>query len=127
VSIPALRLTVAVLAVGGAPAAAVGLAAPHTLRMHHGRPTLTSSWSRRGIDVSNAGTRVAQLFVSGSGNPRAHVRLRDARSGQIVYSGPLVGLADVPVGRIGCAESRRFQLRADRPGRFSLRWTAGAA
>jgi hypothetical protein len=127
VSIPALTLTVAVLSAGGAPAAAVGLAAPQMPRMHHGRPTLKSSWSGHGVDVSNAGTRAALLFVSGSGNRRAYVRLRDARTGQIVYSGPLVGLADVPVGRIGCAESRRFQLRTDRPGRFSLRWTAGAA
>jgi hypothetical protein len=126
-SIPALTLTVAALAAGGAPAAAFGLAGPQTPGMHHGRPMLTSSWSGRGIHVSNAGTRAALLFVSGSGNPRAHVRLGDASTGRIVYSGPLPGLADVPAGRIGGAESRRFQLSADRPGRFSLRWTAAAA
>ena len=67
-SIPALTLTVAALAAGGAPAAAVGLAAPQALRVDHGRPALTSSWSARGIEVSNPGTRAALLFVSGSGD-----------------------------------------------------------
>ena len=77
-SIPALTLTVAALAAGGAPAAAVGLAAPQTPRMDHGRQGLTSSWSALGIEVSNRGTRAALLFVSGSGDARAQVRLRDA-------------------------------------------------
>jgi len=126
-SIPALTLTVAALATGAAPAAAVGLAAPKTPRAHHGRPALTTSWSGRGIDVSNRGTRAALLFVSASGNSRAHVRLRDAGTGRIVYSGPLPGLADVPAGRIEGAGSRRFELSADRPGRFTLHWTGSAA
>jgi hypothetical protein len=95
--------------------------------MHPGKPALTSSWSERGIDVSNPGTRAALLFVSGSGNSRAHVRLRDARTGRMVYDGPLAGLADLPAGRIGGHGARRFQLRADRPGRFTLRWTATTA
>jgi hypothetical protein len=125
-SIPALTLTVAALA-GGAPAAAVGLAAPQTLRVDHGRPALTSSWSARGIEVTNPGTRAALLFVSGLGDTRAQVRLRDARTGRIVYEGRLAGLADLSAGRIGGAESRRFELRANRPGRFTLRWTAAAA
>jgi hypothetical protein len=126
-SIPALTLTVAAVATGGAPAAAVSLAAPQTPGMHGGGTALTSSWSGRGIEVSNAGTRAALLFVSGSGDPRAHVRLRDARTGRIVYDGPLPGLADLPAGRIGGHGSRRFQLRADQPGRFTLRWTATTA
>jgi len=124
-SIPALTLTVAALA-GGAPAAAVGLAAPQALRVDHGRPALTSSWSARGIEVSNPGTRAVLVFVSGL-DARAQVRLRDARTGRIVYEGRLAGLADLSAGRIGGAESRRFELRADRPGRFTLRWTAAGA
>ena len=124
-SIPALTLTVAALA-GGAPAAAVGLAAPQALRVDHGRPALTSSWSARGIEVSNPGTRAVLVFVSGL-DARAQVRLRDARTGRIVYEGRLAGLADLSAGRIGGAESRRFELRADRPGRFMLRWTAAGA
>ena|SRR5438034_3033034 len=126
-SIPPLTLTVAALAASSAPAAAVGLAAPQTLRMDHGRPALTSSWSARGIELSNPGTRAALLFVSGSVDARAQVRLRDAGTGRIVYEGRLAGLADLPAGRIGGSDSRRFQLRADRPGRFTLRWTAATA
>ena len=126
-SIPALTLAVAALATAGASAAAVGLAAPQTPGIRSGGPALTSSWSGHGIKVSNAGTPAALLFVSGSGDPRAHVRLRDARTGRIVYDGPLSGLADLPAGRIGGHGSRRFQLRTDRPGRFTLRWTAAAA
>ena len=126
-SIPALTLTVAALAAGGAPAAAVCLAAPQMPRMDHGRPALTSSWSARGIEVSNPGTRAALLFVSGSGDARAQIRLRDARTGRIVYEGRLAGLADLPAGRIAGSDSRLFQLRADRAGRFTLRWTAAAA
>jgi len=126
-SIPPLTLTVAALAASSAPAAAVGLAAPQTLRMDHGRPALTSSWSARGIELSNPGTRAALLLVSGSVDARAQVRLRDAGTGRIVYEGRLAGLADLPVGRIDGSDSRRFQLRADRPGRFTLRWTAATA
>ena len=77
--------------------------------------------------MSNPGTRAALLFVSGLGDARAQVRLRDARTGQIVYEGRLAGLTDLPAGPIGGAESRRFELRANRPGRFTLRWTAAAA
>ena len=126
-SIPALTLMVAALAAAGAPAAAVGLAAPQTPCMDDGGPAPTSSWSARGIEVSNPGTRAGLLFVSGSGDARAQVRLRDARTGRIVYEGRLAGLADLSAGRIGGSDSRRFQLRADRPGRFTLRWTAATA
>src|SRR2546423_15217495 len=123
-SIPALTLMVAALAAGGGPAATVDLAAPQTPRMDHGRQGLTSSWSALGIEVSNRGPRAALLFVSGSGDARAQVRLRDPRTGRIVHEGRLAGLADLPAGRIGGSDSRRLPLPADRPGPVTPRWAA---
>jgi hypothetical protein len=124
-SIRAISFSVAVLATCGATTAA-GLAAPPSAQVQRGRPALVSSWRGHAIDVSNVGTQAALLVVSGSGGASVRVTLRDARTGRTVYSGPLAGLTDVSAGRIARSASRRFQLRASRSGRLTLRWVAAA-
>lgn len=122
-SIRAISLSVAVLAACGATTAA-GLAAPQPTHVQRERPVLVSSWHGRAISVSNTGSQTALLFVSGSGDTRVRVALRDARTGRTVYSGPLAGLTNVPAGRIAGAASRRFELSASLPGRLTLQWVA---
>jgi hypothetical protein len=119
-----LVLSVVTLAAVGVPAVAVA-ANSRPLPVEHGQATLVSAVKDGQFTVSDTGSRAGKVFVSGTSHQaQLRVVLRDAATRQALYVGTLAGLANIPIGRIGPGQTRRFAIEPERPAAVTLTWTA---